>query len=874
MLLRRLGLIASLAAAPIFPMSAAADSVTQTVSQSTVSAGDTPLAAQTMDPLGVSNPIYRTVVQLAGEHQLAPGTVKAPANSTIEYSDDGTTYGSTGTSASRYVRFSGPAASSAGAVAPVGAAFNSIIAGDPNQGDGFAPIVTDTRVYNVNHHTEPLRVECHELNDGTVCDGYPFTFPTGVADLSTGFAVHATIDEATGHLWVPAQVYTDSAPVQGFGDAGTATGFACIDVGKITPVTPSSCGWVPTGTGAFETWPVSTLGHADWGGSLQSGASFGRKLYAIDTTGAIQCVDMSAGGGAGAACAGQPFATGLQTSDPFGIQLTQIGDTSKFVARTSPPTGQNTIVTFSGNGPSEVICFDASIDDVCTGWGGGPQDLGTASKTVNGAVISAQVGSTWDAFCGIVDVNEWYANAGSTLDVRCLALDGTGTVTAPAGLSTTPSGAGYQFGWANLGEQTTFGTRVYFTLNHFGEFLTIPFPEVQDRLVCYDYATGAVCTNFPRNFSGGTGSENFSSTYATAVDPTGTCVWTLGDPGQLVQHDADDPSTACSFATVQQSINRADAYCGSTPAAVASAAWDEVKIRNVASPADYSGAYLTVYDANGDTVSGWSHVAITGSAIDISSIPATGSTSQITVVVRFGGAEASPFASNNTFLEVTWDSTEMPRTCVGTTVAAASCPTIATGATFNATTTFATSGSAFGPERTDQDVLTRAAAESVPCQPVTTTTTTETTTTTTTTTTPTQTTPTTTPAKPVISLTKVASKTRLRAGQRVKYTIRVSVTRATAEDVVVCDQLPGNMVYSGVTSSQLRKGEKCWSLGDMKAGTSRTLTVNARAATVTRSTKVTNRATATGSNVTRKSASAAVVIVPPSSQVAANYLTG
>ena len=195
---------------------AAADSIDQSVSQSTVQGGDTPSAQQLMDPAGVSNPTFETIVQLTGGHALNPATVKAPVNATISYSTDGVTYSGSGSSASKYVKFAGPLATGAGAVAPVGASYSGSIAGGSG-GDGFSPIITATRIFNVNHHN-PTRLECHELSTGAVCTGYPFLSPTGAV---TAGAARGVIDQATGRLWVAGQLPGGAKEI----------GFTCIEVG-------------------------------------------------------------------------------------------------------------------------------------------------------------------------------------------------------------------------------------------------------------------------------------------------------------------------------------------------------------------------------------------------------------------------------------------------------------------------------------------------------------------------------------------------------------------------------------------------------------------------------------------------------------------
>jgi hypothetical protein len=237
-----------------------------------------------------------------------------------------------------------------------------------------------------------------------------------------------------------------------------------------------------------------------------------------------------------APCAGQPYETDLEDADKAGTHLTRIGDTSKFIARTNPGG-----LLF---GPSKVACFDAATSARCAGWSG-PASIGGPSATVNGSVISAQTSGAWDTFCGIVSQNIPFSNPGGTLTVNCLKLaDGSGEAVPPGldGTALTGGETGWQFGVAGMAEADTFGTRVYFVMNRFTSTTDV---AKNDRLVCYDFATKAVCPGYPNDFFGGDAKAPKSKTYAATVDGPGTCVWTLGDPGIAVHRKAASPGELC-----------------------------------------------------------------------------------------------------------------------------------------------------------------------------------------------------------------------------------------------------------------------------------------------------------------------------------------
>ena len=98
------------------------------------------------------------------------------------------------------------------------------------------------------------------------------------------------------HLWYPAQ--RDDGGFQ------TTIGFNCVNI--TDGVTPVSCGWVSTGTTA----------NAVGGGAsnLTGGGLVAGKLYAIDLSGLVYCVNPAANAGAGAACGGYPVNLGLPTA--------------------------------------------------------------------------------------------------------------------------------------------------------------------------------------------------------------------------------------------------------------------------------------------------------------------------------------------------------------------------------------------------------------------------------------------------------------------------------------------------------------------------------------------------------------------------------
>jgi hypothetical protein len=625
------GVVTALAAAAL-----AVGPRTEAVTQSVIvtagpNAGSTSHAADgdrirwdhVIDPEDASDPRLETVVHLTGSHVL-DGEATTGTGLSGSYSADGTTF-VTGKpddpTRMRYLRFSGRLATGGpGAAAPAAVQGAQTLAGSAG-GDGYVPILTGTRVFNIFHHS-PARLACHVIETGRACPGYPFGLTIGGTAPTVGQSPVGFIDPPTNHLWVAAQ--RDDAGHQ------TDLGFLCFDIGT-DGASPASCGWVAAGT-ATATGPSR----------LHSGGNIGRKLYAIDTTGKVYCLDAAASSGAGAACTGYPVSTGLPTADDpnMGVSLSPIGNSTKMIARTN---------VFDGgpNLASKVTCFDTATDARCAGWAAGAPGVRTIPNTapdgdhdyvLHSDVLPVQTnGTTWDAFCATP--NGPFASA--TLTVLCYTLADGGTVPAPPGLAATPGDAtGWVYGNGNS-RSTTHGHKVYFVL-------TKSFNR-GDRFVCYDYAAGGVCPNYPF-----TRPAEPLATYGVTVDPAGTCLWALGDAGAFGVGSTADFSQPCAGAGASATVRAAPegAYCGGSGAG---ANWDKVTVRGLTRGTDYASARVTVLNDKGVPVTGFNDIALPMSqAVDISSLAIAGATSRLKARVAFEGLSAAAVADDIGTLQITW----------------------------------------------------------------------------------------------------------------------------------------------------------------------------------------------------------------------------
>jgi uncharacterized repeat protein (TIGR01451 family) len=101
-------------------------------------------------------------------------------------------------------------------------------------------------------------------------------------------------------------------------------------------------------------------------------------------------------------------------------------------------------------------------------------------------------------------------------------------------------------------------------------------------------------------------------------------------------------------------------------------------------------------------------------------------------------------------------------------------------------------------------------------------------------------------AKPALRVLKLASRSTIRAGETVAYTITVSnPSQATLHGTRVCDSLPSGLLYvSSRPRAKLSHGKYCWNAGTLGAGKRKRYALTAQALSGTSGNR-TNRVTAT-----------------------------
>lgn len=120
-----------------------------------------------------------------------------------------------------------------------------------------------------------------------------------------------------------------------------------------------------------------------------------------------------------------------------------------------------------------------------------------------------------------------------------------------------------------------------------------------------------------------------------------------------------------------------------------------------------------------------------------------------------------------------------------------------------------------------------------------------------------------TQARASLSLGKRANRTRVKARGDVSYRLTVHNRGTTpAVAVRVCDRLPAGLTFRSAPGARINGVTACWTIARLAGRAERTFTVNARADTLSRATRIHNRAVAKGSNTAPVAAGASITVVP------------
>lgn len=315
------------------------------------------------------------------------------------------------------------------------------------------------------------------------------------------------------------------------------------------------------------------------------------------------------------------------------------------------------------------------------------------------------------------------------------------------------------------------------------------------------------------------------------------CLAEDGDAGMVQYFDAATGVLGCSGLGAQVAVNPAGSYCDGASHATA---WKQIVINGI-SASQYTGAIYTVYDKEGNPVPGFTEVALApGQAtVDISSIPMSGATSQLSVVMTI----ANPSQGASPQLSLTFAGTSGAEVCFKTTAGAAKCSVDQSIANQGNALTTGLDGVSDAPGGDDS-------GEAVFFLPAN---------------------PTLAGCEADLSIEKSADGTKVDAGGQVMYTLLVQNHGPdTASSVNVSDAIPAGLSVIWVQPSQgtcTVAGAISCSLGTIAKGGAAQILVTANvssSATGTIANSATVSAFQTDPNPANNSSSATIEVDPPS----------
>lgn len=575
------------------------------------------------------------------------GTLQAPAGWIPEWStDNGSTWlttepsdASSVTNVRAYNAFLSTTATGNGAVFP---APNVPLAASlaESGGDGFQAYFTPDSVCTTFHVDGVFNVECFNKTTGAVESTKVLS--TAISTLDRSQPVQ---DVATGRAYFLGSISGSDAVV-------------CVDLSNASdPTLCNPTGYVTIGT----TWSSPDL--------VKVGSSIfawdGSKFYCVTT--------------AMAPCAGQPFATSVSSARHASAIVA-----GGLIYATSASTSSSGV-----NQQQYVTCFNPVSHAICSGWtGGSPSGFKDASTSFPSSgslqyagadfvVPQTNASGVTTGVCTHSAFGQSSPYTGSHW--ACFNTDGSTNASNASELDAfhaTHLGV-YSGGLkAEMGQVS--GSKIF--LVYAADTSNVSGNEFD----CFDWATGTGCT-------GGTGSDGWSGwsnsanpsegqimmpalspsndrysntagqegLYAVAVDPYDpVCLWTDADSGLMRSIDIATgvagtcKTTATTQVAAAPTAAAGSAYCDGSPSHVSS--WNEVRVTGI-SNADYSHALITIYDANGQPVSGFENLESSTGVVDISSIPFSDATTSLTASVTLEDVPTSlTWPTQSPGAEITW----------------------------------------------------------------------------------------------------------------------------------------------------------------------------------------------------------------------------
>lgn len=639
-----IGLLGMASIAP--PAQAIPGAITVDLSSTTVSPGASvtsvakmPVSSQGVISQSVTQTFDPTVAKLTG-----PDDVTAPADWTVRYSTDGSTFSSTapttaaGWAAVRSVKAEGSlvsqgeyqgrqiASETSTMALPASGPFSSTGATGDGGGLFFSE---DGYVFNIYHHETIAGIMCHTRTGATCSSNWPYSQATGINAISSDYVTMGWIDDKNDHLW----------------RAGNRTyemGFECIDIADIR--NPRPCGpdgpnsFIATGPSRSPIAGTPNFGSYNTWGQLVGIEQVGGRLFAITgVDGPLQllCVDTQARGGLGAVCPGYPQV----------LKSDNVGSVRYGSSGINALHGKLFVSVQGGF----FTCWDPATNAMCTGrWPLTVSMTGTTAGQQRHIFELPTASGGYSATCV----------AGSNAPIGGCFDDTGRPVEVPSGLRSWFEPISGLYTYYN-NEVSRVGSRLY-TSNGTGA-------AAGGYVTCFDMSLnnglGAVCPFFPWNVQ----------QYSVHPDPlNANCIWTNNHTNVIRTFDVTTGTQGCLTPPSEVVIPAATAVprMACAPSSSGVHEWRSIQLQAPLA-SEYTSATLTVQDSYGLPIAGWRDLPITGSRIvDLSTLPVSSTGQKPNFVVKFDGLTSVGNVSVK--VEVVGDAPEL---CLSLQ-AVAPCPTV------------------------------------------------------------------------------------------------------------------------------------------------------------------------------------------------------
>lgn len=512
--------------------------------------------------------------------------------------------------------------------------------------DAYIPIPFDEQVYGLIHHSDQSgnEIVCSQ-KDGTDCAGYPAALNLyGQTDFYTSINPLHYVDHANGRLFFTVQ-------------RSVGYGIACWDLQKTQFCADNGYTELSaTGSVLGSRQPSRLLGLVEVGDCLYSW-DVDLVVYAFDpatfstTCGGFSAYDLATTYALPAYVPGQhnvggpnygPVASAEAINNKiyFPINYAYNADINFFCG------GSPTNYCYN----SRLVCFDPT--DSTGNCGGGwstPNLSGSEQNTRLVTGIFKDLNNDSNPCVYAINIFIGFPTSTTCYDKT------TGASTAvPANLvsnvvndTRTINAEGGLYLMASYEEVTTINssddTITIFPFTKFGAFGN----SITGAAGCYNWDLADECVGWGSNSDGETtwASINSGDTrdYGYTVDETG-CLLGLGDTGWLWSYNADDGSLPCQRSISTASLSPQSFYCDGGNVT----GWNQVVTSNT-DFLDFEEIQVTIKDSNGVVVPGYDGVDIVPSSgiLDISGIPYSGDTKDISVEVLLVALNGDPWTESN-----------------------------------------------------------------------------------------------------------------------------------------------------------------------------------------------------------------------------------